>query len=47
MLEAVSLVMLKAIEIVVLDAMLEAIQIAVRNAMLEAVCARTNFTCNA
>ena len=47
MLEAVSLAMLKAIEIAVLDAMLEAVSIAVLDAMLEAVCARTSSTCSA
>ena len=47
MLEPVSLAMLKAIEIAVLNAMLEAVAIAVLNAMLEAVCARSSFTCDA
>ena len=47
MLEPVSLAMLKAIEIAVLNAMLEAVSTAGLNAMLEAVCARTSFTCNA
>ena len=47
MLEAVSIAVLKAIEIAVLNAMLEAVPIAALYAMLEAVCARTSFTCNA
>jgi len=47
MLEPVSLAMLKAIEIALLNAKLEAVSIAALYAMLEAVCARTSFTCSA
>ena len=47
MLETVSLAMLKAVEIAVLNAMLEAVSIAALDALLEAVCARASYTCNA
>jgi hypothetical protein len=43
MLEPVSLAMLKAIEIALLNAKLEAVSIAALYAMLEAVCARTSL----